>query len=233
MHKLMFSRGYVTTSLVVLALAVAGCGGESSGQSSSASPSGTQGAGPAPPPPPPPAESGQPVATANLPVWESDPTLADQLGPYENFGDYRIRPPKGYQRMPSPATPPGVKVVAWVGPPRPDGSRPSVAINLVTNPEEVRNATVEQFLDSALRGVKRNRTDWKQTPTESGRIGDLVFLRATWQGTMTQTSMKIRGIDFAAKVDAHLIDLRTQDIEQHDEQASKLGIASILTFAKQ
>jgi len=232
MRKVTFPRGYVMTSLAVLAMAVAGCGGDSAG--SSASQSGPQGAGPAPPPPPPPAESGQPVVTADLPVWESDPALAEQLGPYENFDAYRIRPPKGYQRMPGPtATRPGVQIFGWAGPPRPDGSRPSVTINLVTPPPEESHATAEDLLDSALRSVKQRRTDWKQLPTESGRIGDLTLLRTSWQGTMAQTPMKMHGVVYAAKDGANLIDFRTQDIEPHHEPALKLGTASILTFAKQ
>ncbi len=214
----------------VLSLLAAGCGtqpatqGPTDSEVPRANPSGDNASKPPPLP--------KPAAAPKLPVWQPDPTLVEQLGPYEDIDGFQIRPPKGYQSMQVPGAPAGAKVVAWAGPERADGTRPSVQLMLLSPPPEAPIYTIEQVLDSSLRNTKKRRSEWQQTATESGQVNGIAFVTASWQGTITEVGMKGHGVEYAGKEGATIIQLKTQDVEPHHGEALKLGIAAILTFRK-
>lgn len=171
---------------------------------------------------------------ANLPVWQPDPALIEQLGPYVDFDAYQIRVPKGFQPIQAPAVPlPGMSMYAWAGPPRPDGSQPTVlAMVAKVPPQEAANMTLLQFQERMLGGLKRRRSDWQQTPVESGQVNGLPFARTAWQATAPELSRKMAGVEYVTKDGATFLQLRSQDFDAYQEQALKLGTAAILTFRK-
>jgi hypothetical protein len=123
-------------------------------------------------------------------------------------------------------------MVAWGGSVRPDGTAPMFQLVLVSPPPGQRPPGVDQFLTSMLDGVRRRRQNWSQSPPEWGTINGLAFLRIRWSGTEPSKGWKMHGVMYAAFDGRAFIQLHTQDIEPHHEQALKIGEAATLTFRK-
>lgn len=172
---------------------------------------------------------------SNLPVWQSDPAVVEQLGAYFDFDAYQIRLPKGYGPIQAPAVQaPGMSMYAWAGTQRPDGTQPTVLamVAKAPSPQDAANMSVLQFHERMLTSLKQRRTDWQQTPVESGQVNGLPFARTAWRAVAPELSRKMAGVEYATKDGATFIQLRSQDVDAYHEQALKLGTASILTFRK-
>src|SRR5262245_40164808 len=144
--------------------------------------------------PPAPTAKDRPLA-----VWEPDATFLEQLGPIIDVVGYQVRPPRDYSFSPPPTTPPGVKGFAWKGPLRQDQTAPQLMVGLTSRPPEEANASLEQYLDTLLEGVKRRRTNWTQTSPERGQVNGLTFVRARWSGTEPEKQWAMHGFMYVAK----------------------------------
>ena len=62
----------------------------------------------------PPEGASSPVhVAASMPIWQPDPTVLDELEPYQDVEDYQIRLPKGCETVPTPQNVPYSK--SWRG----------------------------------------------------------------------------------------------------------------------
>jgi hypothetical protein len=166
-----------------------------------------------------------------LPAWVPDKALLTKLAPYTTVAGYQVRPPKGYDAIEPPPAPPGGKYFGWAGARRADKSSPSLTVAVATPPPEVATkATLEQFLDSMLNGVKIRRTNWKQTAVERGQVNGRTFLRARWSGTIKD--WKMHGFMYVTRDGDTFIAVSSQDVEPHHTEALKLAEAAALTFKK-
>lgn len=168
--------------------------------------------------------------TAKLPDWKANEALLDQLEAAISVHKFSIPPPKGYSFQ-TRLGPDGSKATAWTGPPRSDGTRPHVMLLTFTlPPEELRKHNLEQVLDELLASIRQRRKDWTRTATEKGLIHGLTFVRTRWNGRDLSTGLKMHGFIYVAIVGETVIQLSSQDIEPHHEQALKLAELSVLTF---
>ena len=74
---------------------------------------------------------------------------------------------------------------AWAGPPRDDGSRPMLAVLVVTPPPGERTDYGIWYIIEKVRPPADQCPDWKQAPAESGVLGGFPTMRAGCQGTMS------------------------------------------------
>ena len=174
--------------------------------------------------------SGQHVA--KLPDWTATESLTGQLEAPDTVDKFTIRPPKGY----SPQTrsgPHGSNITAWVGPPRSDGTRPQVMVLTVKlTAEELQRYNLEQALDELVSSLRAQRRNWTRTTTEKGLINGLIFVRTRWKGEDLSIGFKLYGFVYVGIVGDTLIQLSSQDVEPHHEEALKLAESSVLTFER-
>jgi hypothetical protein len=100
-------------------------------------------------------------------------------------------------------------------------------------PEEARKTTPEKFLESMLKGIAKRRTDWQQTPAESGQVNGFSMLRARWSGTEPEKHWKMHGFLYIAQDGLSFIQISSQDVEPNHEEPLKLAEAAALTFQRQ
>ena len=171
------------------------------------------------------------VWAAQQAVWSPDKALAGQLAAPTVAGAYQIQPPKGYVMQ--TGTPPGGTAQAWVGAPRADGTRPYIMLAVMIPPADEKIVhTLDQVFAGVLAGVQKRRKDWKQTPSATGTVNGLTFVRTYWQGTDTATGLAMRGFSYAAQDGKRFVLLSSQDMEPYTKTALLLAEASALTFRK-
>ncbi len=95
--------------------------------------------------------------------------------------------------------------------------------------EELKKYNLEQALDELAASHSHRRKDWARTVTEKGLINGLIFVR-TRNGLDLSTSLKMHGFIYVAILGKTVIQLSSQDIEPHHEEALKLAESSVLTF---
>jgi hypothetical protein len=169
------------------------------------------------------------VAGKPLPTWAPDRALLGQLAPEITRPGFRLRPPKGYLVQEQAA---GTTArYAWVGPARPDGTRPTLMLLVATPPPgETTRYTAPQALDKFLAGVRSRREQWRRSSTERGRVGGLEFARARWSGVEPNTHRAMRGFIYAAVMGRQIVQIASQDVAPAAGTSLKLAKASALTF---
>lgn len=172
------------------------------------------------------------AAAQDAPEWKPEAGVVARLAPVTDAGPFRIRPPKGY-RMSREQGPPGSDVFGWVGAERRDGSRPYLMVMGVSPPAGKRNTyTPESALDRSLSALQEQRSEWKRTETEKGKINGVPFVRAYWSGKEPERKVKMRGFAYLTIDGERIIQINSQDVEPHAEDALKLAEAAALTFQK-
>jgi hypothetical protein len=219
--KLFFTVG---AGLATLVLLQAGCGDYEASQPSRPSAPAAAAATP----------GEQPAAVAgNLPTWQSDKAFEEQLGPYQDAGDYQIRVPKGYD-LPSnpPKAPPGGTMLFWRQR-RDDGSISllSVVVATPSAPPDFARLTIEQMVNQPAEGLRKETGDVQQGPVEGGIINGLRFLRNQYQGTPRESPRKMYACTYACKDGGVSIIVAARDEESHQDTL-KLLTAAIMTFRK-
>ena len=168
----------VVGATVVLLVVEAGCGRNTPSQ---------------PTTPPVPATAAAPAT--GLPPWQPDPASVDQLGPYQDVEGYQIRLPKYYDSVPPPrALPSGQNAFYWMGP-----SGRTITVSFATLPPgSVGGATLSEYLDKTMAALAKavGGSDWRRTPSESGKMGGINFLRAGWQTSNVNVNVKMYGIAY-------------------------------------
>lgn len=166
--------------------------------------------------------------------WTPAPELLEQLGPYQDCGDYQIRVPKGYRKydLNAPLTSSvGGTLLGWGGPLEPNGTRPVITVLVLPMPLGASSRTREQALDEMLRSLKKDRSAWQQTPTELGEINGLSFARANWTG-LDRRGLRDHRTAYAYVEGRTLIEAECGGVEPNQGPALELGNAAILTLRK-
>jgi hypothetical protein len=171
-------------------------------------------------------------AETPLPDWKPDSALLDKLAEETELEGYLVRPPKGYAKTTPPGGPPGAKFTAWSGVARPDGTSPMFMIMVGSPPPKERLPSLNGFLTLMIDPVKQRHQNWSQTASERGTLNGLTFLRTRWSGTEPGKGWKMHGIMYVAIDGRNFIQLASQDLEPHHEQALKLGETAVQTFRK-
>lgn len=173
------------------------------------------------------------AAPANMPVWSLSKSLVSQLMPAVTVGKYQVQPPRGYTALHRLSGPGDSSGDAWAGPTRADGTRPYLLFVHVPIPASERSKyTLAQMSAKMLAGVERHRVGWKQSPTEQGTVNGTTFLRTYWQGTEAANGKPMHGFNYVAREESTLIQISSQDVDQHQQTALALSEASALTFKK-
>jgi hypothetical protein len=146
---------------------------------------------------------------------------------------YLVRPPKDYPRVniPAAALPAGARFFAWVGSKRTDGSAPAFGVNITTLPPG-RNVLHEKEFNVYLKGFKQRYVNWTQSPTRKVKINNLKFLGTRWSATDAKKGWKLHGVLYVAIEGSTLIELMSQDVVPHHEEALKIGEAAASSFRK-
>lgn len=183
-----------------------------------------------------PEAAANPVTSGPLPVWSPDPALLEQLGPYQDCGDYQIRVPKGYTRVPPPlGAPPGGQVFRWAGTVRPDGHRPAIMMAVAVPPPQERLASGDQVLNQMFSEKRGDIPNVTPKAVQSGQVNGLTFARANWEGIGMGPGMggqRLHGWDYVCVDGSTVIFLHCQDVEPYQGQSLALGQAAVLTFRK-
>ena len=135
-----------------------------------------------------------PAAAANVPVWQPDPALLDQLDDYREVEGYEIRIPKECDSAPIPPEmqdiPYAKSKMLWTKLRLSnDDSALSLVLVVAQLPRGVAGDGVtpdqmlKQILDADKKNIVSNLSDWQHTPPESGRVGDVPFARVSYHGT--------------------------------------------------
>jgi hypothetical protein len=99
-------------------------------------------------------------------------------------------------------------------------------------PVELQKYKLEQALDELVASLRAQRRNWTRTTTEKGLINGLIFVRTRWKGEDLSIGFKLYGFVYVAIVGDTLIQLSSQDVEPHHEEALKLAESSVFTFER-
>jgi hypothetical protein len=151
----------------------------------------------------------------------------------------RLQLPAGY-RLEGEAVPqPGMKTLAFATSPRKDGTRGLIQVTLLDMkqgpPGEA--VTLEKFAEAMIGGVRRRRTDWRESGSSS-TIAGVPGKRIEWSGSSEASPERpadrppapMRGVMFVGiKEDLGFV-LHTQDFATFADQALPLGEKALQTF---
>jgi hypothetical protein len=171
----------------------------------------------------------------DLPDWQPSQALADELGPPQEIEDYRVRVPKGFERMKDPpGAPPETRVFAFAGPRRGDNSRPTLVLALMKLRPEVAAATLDNALETVLAGDPKSGPVFTPKKIEWGKLGDLTVVRSRLDVMPGQASSdgKTQAFLYVCRDSGSLISIRASDIEPHNRQSLRLCNAAALTFQR-
>lgn len=154
-----------------------------------------------------------------------------------NFGEYTLRPPKGYIFQQLPPIPSQIQLNisggAWVGSVRSDGTRAQLMINIIKTPSnQLSKYSPDDRLSKRVNANAMYYQNWKRTETERGKIGDISFVRAYWHGIHKKTNHRMHGFCYVANTGREMIYLSSQDVEPHHKNSLSLAEAAVLTFKK-
>jgi hypothetical protein len=184
---------------------------------------------PASPPP-----NGPPPPPRAIQVWETDPALSGQLGPYEVVGDFQMRWPNGFQHMryDGPIAP-GCTVLVRQGVPRSNGGRPRIIVMTTKVPPDQRDAALKRLFAAQLVAEKKwnPNGDWQETPQELGSINGISAIKGGWEASLSFAPGKTHGVVFAcASPSGSLMLAAISDAEPYSEKTLKLLAASALSL---
>lgn len=172
---------------------------------------------------------------ANLPKWEPDKAMLDQLEEYADFEGYQIRIPKGFK--PDAGTPyPNTVGKAW-------GMKNNNKIQLLelyilTPPEMPPQLSSDQIasaasrlLESFLNGCKPHYENWREQPPEQGKINGMLFSRVQCEAKNKELQVDMSQVYYMA-FDENKFILALSYGNANSTELSDLARASILTFRK-
>jgi hypothetical protein len=146
---------------------------------------------------------------------------------------YRVQPPKGFEMQQASDPRSGVKIVAWVGLPRADGTSPMIMVTHATAPPGGRRYSAEEALEKDLDALRRSKgAGFQATAAQPRNINGIAFVGAYWSGTHPQTGGKLHGFSFVTVDGAEVIYLKSQDAEPHHEEALRFAEDCAMTFRK-
>lgn len=158
-------------------------------------------------------------------------TTKDELGDLVTFAGYSLRPPAGYTKFKPNNAPAGMKIAAWKGEQRANGTSAMIQVMVVRPPAGEELPSARTAFSKMVGAIKNRRSRWQQTPTEVTEIGGITFQSTRWSGHDANRNVKMHGVLMVAVDDGKVIQLFTQDVEPHHESALALGVASLKTFS--
>jgi hypothetical protein len=174
--------------------------------------------------------------SANKPIQPAPAAVLDSSGGATEVAGYMVNPPKGYSVVTPPpnAGPPGAKFAFWGGTKRPDGTAPMFGVMVGSPPSKEKLPALDEFLNIMLQGVKKQRIapTWTQSPFEELKLGGLTFKRTRWSGTDLKNGWKMHGLMYVAIDGRTFIQITSQDVEPHHEEALKLSETAAQSFKK-
>lgn len=160
--------------------------------------------------------------------WTPNPALTGKLGPVTPVAGFQVRPPRGY--APLAINPGGGTITAWRGAARADGSRPVVMFQRVLiAPKEQGRYTLAQAFGMFMKSGAKGDPSYAQTPTETGTLAGVPFVRASWRKT-DETGRKMQGFNYMGRRGGEFFLLGSQDASPEAESALALAEASVRTF---
>lgn len=160
--------------------------------------------------------------------WTPDPALTGKLAPLTPVAGFKVRPPRGY--APQAINPGGGTITVWRGASRTDGTRPLVMFQkVVIPPKEQNRYTLVQAFTMFMRSGAKGNASYTQTPTQTGTLAGLPFVRTSWSKTDAQTGRTERGFNYMGRRGGEFFLLGSQD-SSPDAAALALAEASVLTF---
>lgn len=162
--------------------------------------------------------------------WTPDPAQLGKLAPLTKVAGFQVRPPRGY--APSAINPGGGTITAWRGAGRADGTRPIVMFQKVLIPAKEQNKyTLVQAFTLFMRSGSKGDSTYTQTPTQTGTLAGVPFVRASWSKTDPETGRPERGFNYMGRRGGgEFFLLGSQDKSPEADAALALAEASVLTF---
>lgn len=162
--------------------------------------------------------------------WTPDPAQLGKLAPLTKVAGFQVRPPRGY--APQAINPGGGTITAWRGEARADGTRPVVMFQKVLiAPKEQNRYTLVQAFTMFMRSGAKGDSSYTQTPTQTGTLAGVPFVRASWSKTDPETGRTERGFNYMGRRGGgEFFLLGSQDESPDAAAALALAEASVLTF---
>jgi len=164
-------------------------------------------------------------------AWVPNRTLQAKLAAVQRAGAFELQPPADYELQTHPA-PHGAALEAWVSAPRPDGTRCYLMLLTLHGPAGGKKYKLQEVENKMLAGVRRRRSSWKQSPSESGTINGVSFIRTYWKGADAQTGQMMHGFSYVARDGSGFLQLSSQDVEPYNTETLPLMEASALTVRR-
>jgi hypothetical protein len=170
-------------------------------------------------------------ATSPTSVWSPDPMYLEKLGPAEQVGAYRIRPPQGYTLQKTQRG--GTQSFIWEGPARPDRSTPKLWVMVGRMAPGEEKLSLVETNSMLLAGAKKKVEQYSETPAVLGKIGKLPFLRITFQGMEKgPAGHKGHTVAYHAHDAQQYIHIMVMDVEPHWVDSFSLLETAARTFDK-
>jgi hypothetical protein len=170
------------------------------------------------------------IASTALSVW-AQPTIrtfADR--------DWSIELPAGYSHAKEAKPTPESMTIAFFPDARPDKTRPIVQVTMYNAGDGGRSPKFEPaFAQSAIDGVKKNRSDWK-LKTSTVQLGELTVTRYEWSGVAkakvagATVNVPSRGIMLVGADKGVGFSLHVQDVSEHANKTLAAGEKALRSF---
>ncbi|HEV3417304.1 MAG TPA: hypothetical protein VG056_10835 [Pirellulales bacterium] len=173
--------------------------------------------------------------TSSTPTWSPDSTLLEKLSQEMTLTGWRLRPPAEYKFVEQNAPP--VKVFIWAGPVQKDETFATMTMLLLPAGPVEKNSELGSLLTESLKEIEKRRDTWTTSPPESGRIGDLDFIRARWSGVCTVgkkqlIGKKMHGVVYLAKDSDAIVEIMLEDVEPNHEKSLPICEAAVWTLRR-
>jgi hypothetical protein len=186
------------------------------------------------PPQPPPDEG-----LDKLPVWAPDPALLEQLGPYVQFREHRMRLPKGYKVV-DERQQAGILFYSIQGPQTSEKFFALLDVEISKRKEPLPGGFLLESLrghvDRVAEGIVSELRKSRRTATELGRVNGFPSARTTWEGTFVSEELNytIKRCGFFYSLDDGVtgIAISSSDETPRGQRSLSLSEAAALTFEK-
>ena len=165
-----------------------------------------------------------------LPSWSPNPRMLRRLSSPVKLSFGQIRPPKGYEFRHKTQTD-GGQDYAWLGASNEDATRPYLMVLTLIPPAGDKNHyTLAQMLNKSVQNLRQRRDEWKQGPTETGRINGAIFARVWWSAHDVKRDAPEHGFIYVTQQGNHFLQLSSLGTEPYHVDALALAQASALTI---
>jgi hypothetical protein len=191
-----------------------------------------------------PSDSGKPsdadsmpaeASTDDLPVWEPNEKLAEDLGDYQDVDGIEIRLPKGFKGGVIPAVFPGTSIKLLHFSAEDSGGGNDATLDFFV--QRIPLGQKPEMLDHSFEGMFSKVMGWQHAAVERGKIGDLLCLRARCNyapaGPSPGPGPKMAGFAYLCQIDANtLVLVFAAEGTSQNVRALKIANTAALTIRK-